>query len=157
MDFKKIVKDCMKDEYARQIINWKYENEYAVYNLPSYEECIKKDFRIVRETEKDNYTVYILNNEVIFFSSARLIENKVYVGVGLNPIYCGKGYSNYFLEDIIKNIRKKYPNKILNLDVRTWNIRAIKAYEKVGFKTVDTFTMNDSLGKSIEYFKMELK
>ena len=42
MNFKNIIKDYMKDEYARQIINWKYEDEYAVYNLPSYEECIDK-------------------------------------------------------------------------------------------------------------------
>ena len=157
MNFKNIIKDYMKDEYARQIINWKYEDEYAVYNLPSFEECIDKNYRIVRETEKKNYIVYVLDSEVIFFSSVRLKDNKIYLGVGLKPDYCGKGYSTYFLEDIIKSIKKKYPNTIINLDVRTWNKRAIKSYEKVGFKIVDTFTINDSLNNIIEYYKMELK
>ena len=33
MKFEKIVKDCMKEEYAKQIVEWNYEGDYADYNL----------------------------------------------------------------------------------------------------------------------------
>ena len=88
----------MKEEYARQIVDWKYEGEYAEYNLPSYEECIEKKYSIVRTDRKDNYIVYLMDTEVVFYSNIKAMEyNKLYFGVGLKPEYCGKGYSKIFL------------------------------------------------------------
>ena len=154
----KIVKDCMKEEYAKQIVDWNYEGEYKDYNLPSYEECKNKNYGITREDKKDNYTVYILDGEVIFYSNMKLMDdNKIYIGVGLKPNYCGKGLGNYFIEDSINNIKNKYPNSILFLEVRSFNKRAIKAYEKIGFKITNKLIKKDRLGNDTEFIEMELQ
>ena len=156
MKYDKIVKDCMKEDYARQIVEWKYENEYDIYNLPSYDECLEKGYGITKENRKNDYMVYIIGGEVVFYSNAKLMDNnKVYLGVGLKPKYCGKGYGNYFLTDSVKNIKSRYPNSILYLEVRSWNKRAIKAYEKIGFKIINTVVSKDRLGNDAEFIEME--
>ena len=97
MEFEKLVKDCMKEDYAKQIVEWKYEGDYSDYNLPTYEECKEKKYGITREDRKDNYIVYLLNNEVVFYSNMKEMDNnKLYIGVGLKPEYCGKVLGNYF-------------------------------------------------------------
>ena len=158
MELKKIIKDHMKEEYARQIIEWKYEGIYSEYSLPSYEECKIKKYGITNEDKKDDYTVYILNKEVIFYFYMKLMnDNRIYIGVGLNPKYCDKGLGNYFLTDSIKLLKNKYPESILFLEVRSWNKRAIKAYEKIGFKIINTVISKDRNGCDTEFVEMEMK
>ena len=157
MNYDNLIKDCMKKEYARQIVEWKYEGDYADYNMPSYEECLDKKYGITREDRKDNYTVYLLGDEVVFYSNIKIMDNnKIYFGVGLKPEYCGKGCGSYFLNDCIKDIKNKYPCYTVFLEVRSWNKRAIKAYEKVGFKVTNIVVSKDRLGNDTEFTEMEL-
>ena len=157
MDFNRIIKDVMKEEYAREITEWKYEGEYADYNLPSYEECKSKNYGITREDRSKNYTVYILDGEVVFYSNMKIMDdNKIYVGVGLKPKYCGKGIGSFFLNDSVQDLKEKYPEYTLCLEVRSWNKRAIKSYEKLGFKITNTKVTKDRLGNDTEFIEMEL-
>ena len=156
MNLEKIVKDCMREEYAKEICNWNYDGEYSDYNLPRYEECKEKNYGITREDRKDNYIVYIIDGEVVFYSNMKEMDNnKLYIGVGLKPKYCGKGYGNYFLEDSIKEMKKRYPSRNLFLEVRSWNKRAIKSYERLGFKVSRVVVSKDRLGNDTEFTEME--
>ena len=115
-------------------------------------------YGITREDRKDNYTVYILDGEVVFYSNMKLMDNnRIYVGVGLKPKYCGKGLSDFFLDDSIKLLKSKFPNSILFLEVRSWNKRAIRAYEKNGFKVTNIVVKKDRLGNDTEFIEMEFK
>ncbi len=156
MNYDKIIKDFMKEEYAKQITEWNYEGEYAVYNLPSYDVCKEKKYGIVREDKKDNYIVYIIDSEVVFYLNMKPMNNKLYVGVGLNPKYCGQGRGKYFLDDSIKEIKKRYPRNVLFLEVRSWNKRAIKSYQNVGFKIVGSVTSKDRFGNYSDFVQMEM-
>ena len=157
MDFNRIIKDVRKEEYAREITEWKYEGEYADYNLPSYEECKSKNYGITREDRSKNYTVYILDGEVVFYSNMKIMDdNKIYVGVGLKPKYCGKGIGSFFLNDSVQDLKEKYPEYTLYLEVRSWNKRAIKSYEKLGFRITNTIVTKDRLGNDTEFIEMEL-
>ena len=147
----------MNEEYARQITEWNYEVEYSDYNLPSYEECKNKKYGITREDRKDNYIVYTINDEVVFYSNMKEMDNnKLYIGVGLKPEYCGKGLGNFFLNDSIIEMKKRYPERTLFLEVRSWNKRAIKSYEKLGFKITNTVISKDRLGNDTEFIEMEM-
>ncbi len=157
MNFDDIKKSSMNEEYARQITEWNYEGEYSDYNLPSYEECKNKKYGITREDRKDNYIVYTINDEVVFYSNMKEMDNnKLYIGVGLKPEYCGKGLGNYFLNDSIIEMKKRYPERTLFLEVRSWNKRAIKSYEKLGFKITNTVISKDRLGNDTEFIEMEM-
>ena len=157
MNFDDIKKSSMNEEYARQITEWNYEGEYSDYNLPSYEECKNKKYGITREDRKDNYIVYTINDEVVFYSNMKEMDNnKLYIGVGLKPEYCGKGLGNFFLNDSIIEMKKRYPERTLFLEVRSWNKRAIKSYEKIGFKITNTVISKDRLGNDTEFIEMEM-
>lgn len=156
MNFEDIKKDYMKENYAKQITEWNYDGNYSSYNLPSYDVCVKNHYGITQIDKQKNYVVYTINDEVIFYFNMKLMDSgKVYIGVGLKPEYCGKGFGNYFLNDSVKLAKEKYPNAILFLEVRSWNKRAIKSYEKIGFKIVRTVISKDRQGNNTEFVEME--
>src|SRR5574344_1727351 len=111
MKYDEIIKDSMKLEYAIQISNWKYSEEYSDYNLPSYEEMKKKEYSITKKEKANNYIIYLLNSKVVAYVNMVPKENKLlYVGIGLSPSNCGKGYGNYFLLDSLEEMNKRYPD-----------------------------------------------
>ncbi len=157
MNFDEIKKSPMNEEFAKQITEWIYEGDYSDYNLPSYEECKNKKYGMTREDRWNNYIVYTINNEVVFYSNMKEMDNnKLYIGVGLKPKYCGKGLGNFFLNDSINEMKKIYPERTFFLEVRSWNKRAIKSYEKLGFKITNTVISKDRLGNDTEFIEMEM-
>lgn len=157
MNFDEIKKSPMNEEFAKQITEWIYEGDYSDYNLPSYEQCKEKKYGMTREDRWNNYIVYTINNEVVFYSNMKEMDNnKLYIGVGLKPEYCGKGLGNFFLNDSINEMKKIYPERTLFLEVRSWNKRAIKSYEKLGFKITNTVLSKDRLGNDTEFIEMEM-
>ena len=157
MNFDEIKKSPMNEEFAKQITEWFYEGDYSDYNLPSYEQCKNEKYGMTREDRWNNYIVYTINNEVVFYSNMKQMDNnKLYIGVGLKPEYCGKGLGNFFLNDSINEMKKIYPERTLFLEVRSWNKRAIKSYEKLGFKITNTVISKDRLGNDTEFIEMEM-
>ena len=157
MDFKKIRVDCMTQEYAKQITKWRYRGRYSSYDLPCYDECVQKKYGITREDTKDNYLVYLLDDEVVFYFNGKPMDNnRIYIGVGLKPKYCGKGYGSYFLKNSMRIVKEKYPNSVFFLEVRSWNKRAIKSYKKIGFKITNIVMSKDRLGNDTEFVEMKM-
>ena len=154
----KYVKDSMNDGYARDICSWKYEGEYSIYNLPSYSESVEKGYGITKKENRDNYICYTCNDKVIAYVKMKEMPNKkIFMGIGLRPDYCGQGQGNYFLKDSIQEIKNKFPNYSIYLEVRSFNQRAIKAYKKVGFVITGTEVKKDRFGNDSEFIIMELE
>ncbi len=153
LDFKKV---CMNDDIVKQISLWKYEDDYVSYNLPSYEEMKEHNYGMVNPEKSNNYICYIIDEEVIAYTNMKeMVNNKIFFGIGLRPDFCGKGIGNIILLDSLKEIKKRYPNFIIFLEVRSWNKRAIRAYEKVGFNVTNNITKKDRLGNDCEFTEME--
>ncbi len=158
MDFNEIVKEKMKPIYAKEIAGWKYENEYQVYNMPSYEEMVLNNFSITKKEEAKNYIVYLLDNKVVAYSKIKVMhDNYLYFGIGLAPELCGKKLGGYFIEDSINEFKVKYPDKAFYLEVRSNNNRAIKAYEKIGFIQTNKIVKKDRLNNDTEFVEMLLR
>ncbi|MEF9984328.1 MAG: GNAT family protein [Oscillospiraceae bacterium] len=129
----------MTEKYAREIMEWHYENEYSMYNLVDGEE----DFKEIMDG-----TYYAICDEdkalqcfFCFGKDARIptVEDSPYmgdyidVGIGTKPELCGKGMGRVFLK-----MGMEYGKNVLNikqyrLTVAKFNERAIKTYEKLGF------------------------
>lgn len=58
----------------------------------------------------------------------------IFLGVGVKPQFCSKGYGTDIVKKAIQESIKKYGNIPIYLDVRLWNKRAINCYLKAGFK-----------------------
>lgn len=134
---------AMNEDYARKIANWSYSGSYSLYSLTDNEETI-------RELMNGQHFVFLTmdKQEIVGFfctgESARvsLIEDDIYtddfldVGLGMRPDLCGKGLGYNFLLTGLEFLSKEYRTESFRITVLAKNIRAIKLYNKVGFKQV---------------------
>lgn len=120
----------LTQEEKRQICAWKYEGEYAVYNLPVYEEMLERQTGFCNPEREANYLGWYQGGCLVGFTNLLEEERQVFVGIGVNPAFCGRGYGQRILKEICELSKRRYPDKPLYLEVRIWNERAVRCYEK---------------------------
>ena len=103
----------------------------------SYEDE-KEHIKKVKSSETSNYFVVMKNNKMIGCigfngNTARKMKHYGTIGISVLKEYWGRGVATVLLEKLISWATEKGIKKI-NLDVFENNKRAIKLYEKFGFK-----------------------
>lgn len=144
----------LTEQDKKEICSWKYDGKYAIYNLPSYEEMKKLEAGFMNPLNEKNYRAFFIDDILIGYINLAEKENDIFLGIGVHPDFCGKGYGKKILKDTCQIAEELYPDKLLYLEVRIWNKRAIKCYEQVGF-TIDgnTFERTTEIGKG-EFYRM---
>ena len=114
---------------------WHYSDTYSFYDMENdpedFEEIITPKLR------GDKY-YQVLNDKdelVGYFCLERLSEQKVEVGLGLRPDLTGRGLGLNFVTEIEAFIQDNFNYRIIILSVASFNKRAIKVYQRAGFKT----------------------
>lgn len=132
------------------ITEWKYEGEYSVYNAEPYEEQKKKGFGFANP--QNHFYSFYDEKKLIGFINLYEEETEVFFGIGVKPEECGKGYGSQMTETACKISRRLFPGKPLYLEVRTWNQRAVRCYEKAGFHIVgEPIRQTTSAGEGVFY------
>lgn len=135
---------------------WKYPGVCVFYDMTSdpedYAELLTPSLR------KNNYFQVMVDNQLFGFfviEKASDSENIVDIGLGIKPELTGKGLGQSFLLEILDYIRKNYSAKTVRLGVVSFNNRAKKVYEKVGFKQTRIYDQptNGSVYQFIEMKK----
>ncbi len=144
----------LTDEDKKEICSWKYEGEYAIYNLPSYEQLKNAQSGFMNPQKEHQYRVFLIDNKVIGYINLAEKDTEVFVGIGVHPEFCNKGYGKEILREAVSISAELYPHKILCLEVRSWNKRAIKCYQSAGF-TIDgeAYEKITPIGKG-EFYRM---
>lgn len=124
----------LNEEEKREICTWSYQGEYSIYNLPSFEEMQARRLGFLNPERKENYRAYYDGTYFVGFTNLLEEENAVFVGIGVNPAFCDRGYGQSILNEAYRIVKRLYPGKILYLEVRTWNLRAVRCYQKAGFQ-----------------------
>ena len=137
----KFTPKIMTEDFAREILTWQYDSPYDLYNQDAedFDELMNGSY----------YAVLNFANEMIGFycigTPAQVPKGhdfKAYqesfldLGLGLKPELTGQGNGYDFLEFIIPTLSAEN----LRLTVASFNKRAIRLYEKFGFKQVDCFS-----------------
>lgn len=143
----------MTNEYARQIVGWKYEGQYAVYDY-----CNEAE-HILDSSEWGKTLFAVLNDEGCLIGelsfgfldetdewvpqekldAGQLDGCILWIGFGLRPDLTGHGHGVSFVKACtdfaIQFSREQYgyPGRWVGLGVYEFNQRAIKVYEKAGF------------------------
>jgi len=144
----------LTENQAMQICAWKYFDEYDVYNCPPWNEMVNTNWGLADEDKrKAEFKSVSLNGVFIGFFRLQFRENKLYLGLGLSPEHCGKGYGNELIEIVKDYAKKHFPQNNLYLDVRKFNKRAIKSYLKSGFRIEGEYVKN---GAEFVVMKCEL-
>lgn len=130
----------MTEEYARQILTWKYEAPYDFYNNEESSESLNELL------ENPYYAVLNQNNELAgFFCMGKAAqvpfgstvgaysEDLTDIGIGMNPSLTGQGFGAPFFSFILSYIQENYKVDSFRLTVAKFNQRAIHLYTKLGF------------------------
>ena len=147
----------LNQEDVKEICNWKYENEYAIYNFPDWSIIISQNWAISIESKRENEFVAIINELDNLCGYIRFIKKDdcILVGIGLNPLLCGQGLGNNIMDLLKAECKNRYGNQKISLEVRSFNKRAIKCYKKAGFKITDTYSKDTYIGYD-EFIRMDL-
>lgn len=122
------------EEEKTAICEWRYDGEYAVYNSISYEEQVKAHRGFA--DPKNNFYSFLNGTALIGYINLIEEEPAVRFGIGVNPAFCNRGYGSEITEKACELSHELYPGKPVYLEVRTWNTRAVRCYEKAGFSIV---------------------
>lgn len=147
----------MKKADVLAIVQWRYEGEYAVYNLDSDPE---DDASEMLDRRSPYYAVWNERNELIGFfcygSAAQVgpidepslySEDKtITIGLGLRPDLTGQGNGLALVEAGLEFARQAYAPAYFRLFVMAFNQRALKVYERAGFRKVGVYFQQRSSG-----------
>lgn len=131
----------MQEEHAELVCSWEYEPAYQIYGFLPWEhmKALEVEFGdpVIRELQ---YAVIMSEyGTVEGFAQFFPLAGVTRLGLGMNPALIGKGHGTAFVEAIVKEALHRHPNDEIDLEVLTWNKRAIHIYQKAGFGITDTY------------------
>jgi [ribosomal protein S18]-alanine N-acetyltransferase len=138
----------MNDEEARAVVSWRYEAPYYFYDMANdpggLEELLGPP-----ERRRGYYAVLSDGELVGFFSFGPggqlpsfdyADDGSLDIGLGLRPDLTGKGLGLEFLLAGLEFGRRHFSPAGFRLAVAMFNGRAIRVYERAGFRRVTVFT-----------------
>jgi ribosomal-protein-alanine N-acetyltransferase len=131
----------MQESHCREICSWSYPTPYDLYNwrpwelmVSSHEEFADADIR-----EAQYRAVVDEEGALCGFAQFFPITGVTRLGLGMRPDLCGAGLGVRFVRAIAEEALRMRPGNEVDLEVLTWNIRAIRTYSKAGFEITDTY------------------
>jgi ribosomal-protein-alanine N-acetyltransferase len=137
----------MNGEQARAVVSWRYEAPYDFYDMAKDPEGVE-DLLGPPERRRGYYAVLSDGELVGFFSygpGGQLPgydyrdDGSIDIGLGLRPDLTGKGLGLEFVRAGLEFGRQHFDPAGFRLFVATFNERAIRLYERVGFRRREFF------------------
>ncbi|MDR0269551.1 GNAT family N-acetyltransferase [Paenibacillus sp.] len=138
----------MNREDAAIIAEWQYSEPYDLYSMDGSEEniadLINGDYVSARDEEGNLIGFYCtgISARVPGGYEAGIYEDDSLIdfGLGMKPELTGQGRGTHFVEEGMAYARTAFPDRGTRLVVAAFNLRAIRTYEKVGFRQTFIFT-----------------
>jgi RimJ/RimL family protein N-acetyltransferase len=132
---------------ARAISRWRYEGPYSIYNGdPASVDSLlqpRLHYHSVFDESGDLVGYFCFGEDARVAAGRRLgvyaREPALDVGLGMRPDLTGRGLGEEFVHAGLRFARETYSPQAFRLTVASFNRRAIRAYERAGFRAVETF------------------
>lgn len=148
-----LIADALTETEARSICAWQYPAPYDVYSYPDWEIVERQGWDIaIPEKRSAEYIGFRTASGLVAFGRLTLLQKYVLIGIGLRPDSCGRGLGVTVMKSLIAEAQKRHPGQLPALEVRTFNVRAIRCYEKCGFRRVKQYVRNTLTGEDRFYF-----
>jgi ribosomal-protein-alanine N-acetyltransferase len=144
----------MNEEDAREIAAWRYEAPYDFYDMVNDPGDLAE---LLDPRRRQDYYATLSGDELAGFfcfgTEARVPGGHyteggaVDVGLGLRPDLTGKGLGLGFLLAGLEFARRRFAPDSFRLSVAAFNERAIRVYERAGFRRVKVFTQSTNGGE----------
>lgn len=140
----------MEEDHARQICEWQYEAPYDLYRWPSWERMAKEGIEFGDPALREAQYAAILDDRLSLAGFAQFfpMSGVTRLGMGLRPDRCGRGEGPALARLLAEEALRRRPGDEVDLEVLTWNARAIRAYEKAGFVITDTYRRQTPTGEA---------
>ncbi|MFD0712944.1 GNAT family N-acetyltransferase [Paenibacillus sp. GCM10027626] len=131
----------LDEHLAEQLCSWQYEPPYNFYNWTDWPQMQKNGREFGDPAIRAHQYAAVLDAEGAFVGFAQFFPllGVTRLGLGMRPDLCGQKNGLPFLQAIVQEARRRAPKDEIDLEVHTWNYRAIRAYEKAGFRITDTY------------------
>ena len=158
-----IVKKMTKRQ-AKDISTWKYDEPYSIYDMDGSKEILDEllDGSYYAVTnEEDELIGYFCFGDAAQVPGGKqcgayLGDDAIDIGLGMRSDLTGKGMGLNFLYKGLKFAKETFSSTHIRLTVATFNKRAIKVYEKSGFKKEKIFKSKTKKG-DLEFMSMSIR
>lgn len=131
----------MQEEHAELICGWKYAPPYNIYSWLPWEQmkAIEVEFGDAQLRQQQYAIILDQHDQVYGFAQYFPLQHVTRIGLGMRPDLCGQGLGKAFVTAIVQEAIRRNPSNEIDLEVLTWNNRAIQVYLKSGFVIQDTY------------------
>ncbi|WP_281883743.1 GNAT family N-acetyltransferase [Paenibacillus sp. YYML68] len=138
----------MDASHGREICTWSYPPPYELYTWRPWELMAAQEEEFADPVLREEQYRAVLNeqDELIGFAQLFPLVGVTRLGLGLRPDLCGGGRGAAFTRAIAEEASRLHPEHEIDLEVLTWNERAVRAYEKAGFRITDTYERHTPSG-----------
>lgn len=136
-------------DIAEKIAQWEYEAPYEAYSIKGHH-----DEYLMDESTWGIEQFCLVDGGILLGQvSCQYEGDDLWVGWSMAPQFCGKGNGAAFVDRCVKELcRVKGHNGRVLLRVSARNRRAIKAYQKAGFRYIETIQDEIAYSDHIEDF-----
>lgn len=130
------------ERHEEAISHWQYDGEYAFYNQTEPFSVAHPE-RIVEENsfvwldaagELLGHVSYGPDGRIPTVEGYDYSEDWLDIGLGLRPDLCGRGLGEAYVFACLRFARERYGAERFRLSVAAFNKRAIRVYERAGFR-----------------------
>lgn len=144
----------LESYHAAQLCDWAYAAPYERFNWPDWATMQKDGIEFGDPVLRLQQYGAVLDERqgLIGYVQFFPMGNVTRLGLGLRPDLCGQGLGSSIVRFMAEEARKRMPGNEIDLEVLIWNERAIRAYEKAGFRISDTYLRPSLTGGGPELF-----
>ena len=134
----------LDESAAHEIVRWRYETPYNIYNI----EDTEKSIRYALDRQNNFFAMRNENNELVGFCSfgqdgqvpgGDYAEDALDIGMGIRPDLTGHGLGSEFVTAVLGFARKEFSPQNFRVTIAAFNQRAQRVWKKNGFKQFQTF------------------
>jgi ribosomal-protein-alanine N-acetyltransferase len=146
----------MNEKYANDIVsNWHYDDVYSFYDMAADED----DLRIFMDSKNwQNIIRAVLNenDELVGWVSFYTENDEFWLSFGLRPDLTGQKLGQEFVSECVKYAISQYTliKPTIKLAVALFNQRAIKVYQRAGFREINRTVRDTHIGR-VDFIEME--
>jgi RimJ/RimL family protein N-acetyltransferase len=141
------------ETYADAVETWHYEPPWDFYDIASD----PADAAAMRDPARAPHRRAVLgeSGDLEAFWYFDWHDDVVEIGIGLRPDLTGRGLGESFLRAQLDYASEQWQPATFRLFVAAWNERAIRLYERLGFREVARETRRFELVGEHEFIRME--
>ncbi|MFH0070874.1 GNAT family N-acetyltransferase [Peribacillus sp. NPDC056705] len=131
----------MHEDHASEICTWVYPAPYDIYGFLPWEQMKALEIEFGDPDIRKQQYISIVDEYERLWGFAQLfpVVGVTRLGLGMRPDWCGRGMGRRFMQTIVAETILRHPHHEIDLEVLTWNERAIRTYRYVGFRITDTY------------------